>query len=261
MILIWLAIAQGVAEFLPLSSTAHLIVISKFVGSVHPGIHYIVVLHLGSMFAISLYFWKEIKGMILGIPLLFKGRVAPSVWLGLMVVLATFPVIFAGVIVSKMMAPASNSVAIIGVNSIIFGFLLYVADKVLVKESNIHNIGWKHAILVGVGQVFALLPGASRSGCTISTARFLGYSRVEATKFSFLMGIPTILGASVLKLRDISWGDPSIDFDFFFFGCLLSFIVSYGVISILMRLLNHISFLPFAIYRCVLGVVLLIWFT
>jgi len=261
MILIWLAVAQGVAEFLPLSSTAHLIVISKFVGSVHPGIHYIVVLHLGSMFAIFLYFWQEIKGMILGIPLLFKGRVAPSVWLALMVVLATLPVIFAGVVVAKLMSPASNSVVIIGINSIIFGFLLYIADKVDIKKKDIHEITWKHALWVGVAQVFALLPGASRSGCTISMARFLGYSRIESTKFSFLMGIPTILGASVLKLKDISLGDPSIDFDFFFFGCLLSFIVSYAVISILMRLLNHISFLPFAIYRCLLGVVLLIWFT
>lgn len=255
-----LAIIQGIAEFLPISSTAHLIIIAKYWGNLYPGVHYIVVLHLGSMVAIFLYFWKDIYLMLMGWIYFFQGKRTPYFYLSLKIVLATLPVVLVGLGLFKIIEKPQNTAYIIGINSIIFGVLLYLSDLRKVDNKPLLEISVKDSFLIGCAQVFALLPGASRSGSCMTAARMLGYSRVDATRYAFLMGIPAILGASVLKLTDIVWDDPSIDIELFIYGGIISFAISYCVISIMMRLLEKVSFLPFAIYRVFLGITLLLFF-
>ena len=252
-----LAIIQGIAEFLPVSSTAHVIIIAKYFGNFYPGIHYLVVLHLGSMFAIILYFWKDVWCIFLGWLKLLKGEVTDYFKLSILVVIATLPVVAIGLLIHK---KPQDTPLIIGVNSIIFGALLYLADLRKKNDKPLFSMSYLDAILIGLAQSCALLPGASRSGTCMMAARALGYSRIDSTRFAFLLGIPAILGASVLKLADIVWGDPTIDIELFAYGSLISFAVSYLVIVIMLRLLERISFLPFALYRIFIGIVLLLFF-
>lgn len=255
-----LAIIQGIAEFLPVSSTAHLIIIAKYFGNIYPGVHYLVVLHLGSMFAIVLYFWKDLGHMLVAWGKIFTGTVTSYFHLSLKIVVATLPVVIIGLFLFKIIEKPQNTPYLIGLNSIIFGVLLYLADLNKNSHKALLDISYLDAFLIGLAQAFALLPGASRSGSCMMAARALGYSRVDSTRFAFLLGIPAILGASVLKLNDIQWNDPAVDMELFTYGALISFAVSYLVIVVMMRLLERISFLPFAIYRVILGVVLLMFF-
>jgi undecaprenyl-diphosphatase len=255
-----LAIIQGVAEFLPVSSTAHLIIIAKYFGNIYPGIHYLVVLHVGSMMAIILYFWKDLWQMMLAGLKLFKGEFTSYFHLSICIVIATIPVVIGGLFLFKIIEKPQNTPYIIGINSIIFGALLYIADLRKKSDKPLLSMSYVNALLIGIAQMFALLPGASRSGSCMMAARALGYSRVDATRFAFLLGIPAILGACLLKLTDIQWNDPSVDIELFTYGTLISFAVSYLVIVMMMRLLERISFLPFALYRIVLGIILLIFF-
>jgi len=255
-----LAIIQGIAEFLPVSSTAHLIIIAKYFGNIYPGVHYLVILHVGSMIAIILYFWKDLWYMLLAWGDLLKGKVTDYFHLSISIVIATLPVIVVGLLLFKIIEKPQNTPYVIGINSIIFGALLYITDLKKKADKPLLKMSYLDAFLIGLAQAFALLPGASRSGSCMMAARALGYSRIDSTKFAFLMGIPAILGASVLKLTDIHWNDPAVDIELFSYGALISFAVSYLVIATIMRLLEYISFLPFALYRVILGIVLLIFF-
>lgn len=255
-----LAFIQGISEFLPVSSTAHMIIIAKYFGNIYPGVHYLVVLHVGSMLALALYFAKDLWKMCVGWMLLLRGQVTPYFKLSLAVVVGTIPVVVAGLFIFKIIEKPQNTPYVIGLNSIVFGVLLYVADLSKTERKSCVNIKLWEAFLIGCAQAFALLPGASRSGSCMTAARALGYSRIESTRFAFLLGIPAILGASVLKLSDINWGDPSVDIELFTYGSMISFAVSYLVIVVMLRLLGWMSFLPIAIYRLVLGVVLLVFF-
>ncbi len=255
-----LAIIQGITEFLPVSSTAHLIIIAKYFGNIYPGVHYLVVLHVGSMIAIALYFWKDLWRILMGWLGLFKGEVSDHFHLSISIVIGTVPVMILGLFLFKIIEKPQNTSYIIGINSIVFGAFLYLADLRKKADKPILKMSYIDALLIGIAQSFALLPGASRSGSCMMAARALGYSRIDSTRFAFLLGIPAILGASVLKLTDINWNDPTVDIELFAYGSLISFAVSYFVIVIMMRLLERISFLPFALYRIVVGVVLLIAF-
>jgi len=252
-----LAIIQGIAEFLPVSSTAHLIIIAKYFGNIYPGVHYLVILHLGSMFAILLYFWKDVWLILLGWLNMLKGHRSQHFQMSVKIIVATVPVMVVGLLLFKVIEKPQNTPYIIGINSIVFGFLLYLTDLRKLSVTPLLRMSYWDALLIGMAQVFALLPGASRSGSCIMAARALGYSRLDSTRFAFLLGIPTILGANVLKLSDIHWGDPTIDIELFIYGALISFAVSYLVIVVMMKLLERISFLPFAIYRIILGIILL----
>lgn len=255
-----LAIIQGIAEFLPISSTAHLIVIAKYWGNIHPGVHYLVVLHLGSMVAILLYFWKDIWKIFLAWVFCFRKENKTYFYFGLKIILSTVPVVLVGLGLFKIIEKPQNTSYVIGINSVIFGALLYVADRRKKADKPLLEMSFWDSFLIGLAQAFALLPGASRSGSCMMAARMLGYSRVDSTRYAFLLGIPSILGASVLELAGIEWDDPSIDIELFIYGALISFAVSFCVITIMMRLLERISFLPFALYRVLLGITLLLFF-
>lgn len=255
-----LGIIQGIAEFLPVSSTAHLIIIAKYFGNIYPGVHYLVVLHVGSMIAIMLYFGNDLWRIFLGWIGLFRKETSDHFHLSISIVIGTIPVMIAGLFLFRIIEKPQNTPHIIGLNSVVFGALLYLADLRKRADKPMLKMPYMDAFLIGVAQAFALLPGASRSGSCMMAARALGYSRVDSTRFAFLLGIPAILGASVLKLTDINWDDPTVDIELFAYGSLISFAVSYLVIVVMMRLLERISFLPFALYRIIIGILLLAFF-
>ena len=179
-----LAIIQGIAEFLPVSSTAHLIIIAKYFGNFYPGVHYLVVLHVGSMVAIMLYFWKDLWRILLGWLGLFKGQVSDYFHLSISIVIGTIPVMIAGLFLFNIIEKPQNTPYIIGLNSIIFGALLYLADLRKKTDKPLLQISYIDALLIGVAQAIAILPGISRSGATIATSVILGLDKTSSAKFS-----------------------------------------------------------------------------
>jgi undecaprenyl-diphosphatase len=249
-----LAIIQGVTEFLPISSSAHLILPSKLFGLDDQGLIFDVAVHFGTLLAVLLYFRQKIGCMLCSVwgqckgkPLNDDGRLA---W---QIVLATIPAVIAGFIVNLYFEEALRQVWIIALTTIVFGLLLWLAD---VKGRGDKTITLKIALLIGLAQCLALIPGVSRSGITMTMALFLGVNRHNGAEFSFLLSIPLILAATLLKLLDCL-NLPGVDWSTLAFGVAASAISAYLCIHLFLAFIEKIGFLPFVIYRLILGIVLL----
>ncbi|MEM1398548.1 MAG: undecaprenyl-diphosphate phosphatase [Pseudomonadota bacterium] len=257
--LVVLAIVQGITEFLPISSSAHLILPHKVMGWPDQGLLIDVAVHVGTLFAVMLFFWREIGWMILGGLRLLTGKMTPGGNMAILVVVGSLPVIFVGYLVNEFVAEdALRTIEIIAWTTIIFGILLGVVDKMSLSVRRIEHLKISDALIIGFAQVFALLPGTSRSGVTMTAGRLLGLERLEAARFSLLLSIPAILGPGVLKgyelyeSRNLQLGiDAGI-------AVALSFVFALIALVGMMRWLRHASFTPFVIYRLILGIVLLI---
>ena len=177
--------------------------------------------------------------------------------LALLVVLATLPAVLAGFLFKDLIETEARSALVIAVTTLVFGALLWWADVVGHGERELDGLGWKGALLVGMAQALALIPGTSRSGITMTAALFLGYRRTEAARFSFLLSIPVILGAALLKWLDLLQQTQPVDWALLFMGFAVSALVAYVTIVFFLRLLERLGMLPFVIYRLMLGVVLL----
>jgi undecaprenyl-diphosphatase len=255
------AVIQGLTEFLPVSSSGHLILLPALTGMKDQGLVIDVAVHVGTLFAVILYFWADVRKALAGIPRLLRGRVdTQGAWLAMCLAIATVPVVIVGLILNMTgLDDAMRGVAVIGWTMLIFGLVLYWADQ---RGSNIKTADtWtmRDALVMGLWQVVALIPGTSRSGITITGGRLLGYARHDAAKLSMLMSIPTIaasgilLGAKVVVTADLQAArDGAIAAVFAFFAALLA-------LSLMMRLLRSVSFTPYVIYRVVLGIILLIY--
>lgn len=257
--LVLLALIQGVTEFLPISSSGHLVLLPNLTGLQDQGQVIDVAVHVGTLGAVVLYFWSDVRLGLSGLPRLLTGRIdTPGAKLAFLLVVATVPVILVGLVLHLTgLADAMRSVAVIGWTMLIFGIVLYWADQKgpSVKQAE----GWtlRDAIILGLWQAVALIPGTSRSGITITGARFLGYDRESAARLSMLMSIPTIAASGILLGADAAVAadlaalrDGAIAAAFAFLAALLALVV-------MMRLLKSISFTPYVIYRVVLGVILL----
>jgi len=255
------AVIQGLTEFLPVSSSGHLILLPALTGMKDQGLVIDVAVHVGTLFAVILYFWADVRKALAGIPRLLRGRVdTQGAWLAMCLAIATVPVVIVGLILNMTgLDDAMRGVAVIGWTMLIFGLVLYWADQ---RGSSIKTADtWtmRDALVMGLWQVVALIPGTSRSGITITGGRLLGYARHDAAKLSMLMSIPTIaasgvlLGAKVVVTADLQAArDGAIAAVFAFFAALLA-------LSLMMRLLRSVSFTPYVIYRVVLGIILLIY--
>ena len=254
-----LAAIQGITEFLPVSSSGHLILLPALTGFEDQGLVIDVAVHVGTLGAVCLFFWRDLRAALRGVPEVLRLRVeSREGFLALCLIVATIPVMAAGLALKLLgLTEMLRSVALIGWTMIIFGIVLYWADmrgpQIRVTES------WtlRHAVILGLWQVIALLPGTSRSGIVITGARALGYKREDAARLSMLMSIPTILasasllGLDVVRLADWQAArDGAIAAVIAFFAALLA-------LSLMMRLLKSVSFTPYVIYRIGLGVVLL----
>lgn len=259
--LIVLAIIQGITEFLPISSSAHLILAPLAVdGWEDQGPLIDIAAHVGSLFAVLLYFRDETTMLARGGVDTLRFRESEDRRLFFYIAGATIPILIAAsVMVAFDLTSALRSVIVIGWANIIFGALLWHADRRPARHEGLDRITWREALTIGASQMLALIPGGSRSGCTMMAARYLGWTRTEAARFSMLLAIPTIMAfgafAGLELIREGSGGDMT--------GAaivaVLSFLVAYAAIAFFMRLTRMMSFTPFVIYRILLGVGLLVF--
>jgi undecaprenyl-diphosphatase len=256
--IIVLAIIQGITEFLPISSSGHLLLVPAVTGWPDQGILTDVMVHMGSFLAVVVYFWKDCLTLLQGAVDLVRGRVTPWGKLALWIILATIPAVVFGIVLDKtgFMDTVRGMPQIVAWNAIIFGSLLYLCDHYGINRSLMVNMKLAPALIIGVAQALAIIPGTSRSGICITAARALGFERSEATRFAFLLGIPAIAGAGVFKIGDALESGQPITFEMLL-TAILTFFVALGTIAFLMQIIRRISFLPFALYRVALGVVLL----
>jgi len=254
-----LALVQGITEFLPISSSGHLILVPLLTGWPDQGLLIDVAVHVGSLGAVILYFRRDLATMLRGLTTWRSGRLfdQPGRRLLVMIVIGTIPVLLAGLALKLVGTENLRSLAVIGWATLGFGLLLYVADRFVPQERTMQEMGFGAAFAIGLSQVLALVPGTSRSGITMTTARGLGFRRDEAARFSMLLSIPTIIAAGALLTLDlIELGQTQLRSDALV-AALLAFVSAWISIALLMRWLERASFTPFVIYRCVLGVALL----
>lgn len=252
-----LAIVQGVTEFLPVSSSGHLALYPLITGRPDQGLQIDVAVHVGSLLAVLFYFRRDVMAAVRGgMRLLAGNRADPEARLALFLILATIPVVIAGaVLAASGLGGALRSLAVIGWATLIGGALLWVADKVGTTAREEWTL--RDAVIMGVAQCLALIPGMSRSGITMTAARAMGLKRTAAARFSMLMSIPTIIAAGVLITKDmVETGDAALGADAAI-AAFLSFLAAWAAIAVFMRMLETWTMTPFVIYRLCLGALLL----
>lgn len=256
--IIVLAIVQGVTEFLPISSSGHLILVPKLLHWQDQGLVVDVMVHVGTLFAILIYFWRDVARIVRGAFELLKGKVTDDGRLAIYIVLATIPAVAFGLFLKQLgYTDLERNVAVVAWNTILYGILMLVADMVGSQNRTLSNMTLGGAMIIGVAQALALIPGTSRSGVTITAGRFLGFSRPDCARFSFLLGIPAIAGAGVFTVGDaLASGEP-VTMDAVYCA-VLTFFAGLAAIAFLMALVKRVSLLPFVLYRMVLGGFLLV---
>lgn len=259
--LLLLAIVQGLTEFLPVSSSAHLILAPKLFGMTDQGLVFDVAIHLGSLGAVILYFRNQLFTIFSEFIQSLRpgGTTTENSQLVWYVAVATIPIVIAGITFKLIYAGELRSAILIASTTIVFGLLLWWADKTGKQNRTLTNMTWKDAWIIGVMQCFAILPGTSRSGVTITAALMLGINRTSAANFSFLLAIPTILMSGALLALDFIENPQTIDWTALIIGAALSFIAAYLCISIFLKVIDKIGMLPFVIYRLILGAIILWW--
>ena len=254
-----LALIQGLTEFLPISSSGHLIIFPKLLDWQDQGITIDVAVHAGSLLAVLIFLWRDIGRILLELGQLARpGRPSAPPLLHLLLV-ASVPVLVVGFLVSTVMQDLTRNIEVIGWATLLFGILLGFSDRMGMTLNRFQHMRYFDALLIGLAQILALIPGASRAGVTITAARFLGYERASAARFSLLLAIPAILGASVLKGLDIFLSNNvNLGIDFLI-AAGISFCAALASISIMMKWLNRAGFMPFVVYRIIMGALLLAW--
>ena len=257
--LVLLALIQGVTEFLPISSSGHLVLLPNLTGLDDQGQVIDVAVHVGTLGAVIVYFWPDVRLGLWGVPRLLTGRVdTPGARLAFLLMVATVPVILAGLVLHLTgLADALRSIAVIGWTMLVFGLVLYWADQRGPMRKQTENWSLRDAVILGLWQAVALIPGTSRSGITITGARFLGYGRDSAARLSMLMSIPTIAASGILLGADVAMAADLAALRDGAIAAALAFAAALVALAVMMRLLKTISFTPYVIYRIVLGVILL----
>ena len=257
--LVLLALIQGVTEFLPISSSGHLVLLPNLTGLDDQGQVIDVAVHVGTLGAVIVYFWPDVRLGLWGVPRLLTGRIdTPGARLAFLLMVATVPVILAGLVLHLTgLADALRSIAVIGWTMLVFGLVLYWADQRGPMRKQTENWSLRDAVILGLWQAVALIPGTSRSGITITGARFLGYGRDSAARLSMLMSIPTIAASGILLGADVAMATDLAALRDGAIAAALAFAAALVALAVMMRLLKTISFTPYVIYRIVLGVILL----
>ncbi|MCZ6641292.1 MAG: undecaprenyl-diphosphate phosphatase [Gammaproteobacteria bacterium] len=253
--IIVLALIQGITEFLPISSSAHLILPAQLDFWPDQGLAYDVAVHLGTLLAVAGYYRAELARFA-GSSWLYASKRTYDSHLDLLlkICLATLPVVVCGFVLRDWVATEFRSVLVIAVTTILFGLLLWRADR---SRPRFTDISWAHALIIGAAQALAIVPGTSRSGVTITAALLLGLTRTQAAKFSFLLSIPAIAGAALLTTLDLMDSPETVRWLDLAAGSLLAFISAYACIHLFVRLVERIGMFPFVVYRLLLGGVLL----
>ncbi|WP_282127765.1 undecaprenyl-diphosphate phosphatase [Roseobacter litoralis] len=259
--LILVAAIQGLTEFLPVSSSGHLVLLPALTGQPDQGLAIDVAVHVGSLLAVILYFWSDVRIAAAGCRRLAQGKVdTQGAFLALCLIIATIPVMIAGLIIKLTgLDEMMRSVAVIGWTMLGFGLVLYWADRTGASTRTASGWTLKDAFIMGLAQILSLIPGTSRSGITITAARRLGYGREGAAKLAMLMSIPTIIASGALLGADvIGEADWQMAKDGAF-AAVLAFVSALLALALMMRLLKSVSFTPYVVYRVILGIILLVY--
>ncbi|MCW2823230.1 MAG: undecaprenyl-diphosphatase [Aeromicrobium sp.] len=256
-----LGVIQGLTEFLPISSSAHLAIFPRFFGWDDPGASFTAVIQIGTELAVLIYFWRDIvtiaSGWLRGL-VSADARTALEWRMGWFVIIGSVPIVILGLLFQDTIKHEFRRVALIAVALIVFGLVLGLAERVGRKTRAIEELTLRHAVLFGLAQACALFPGVSRSGGTISMGLFLGYERRAATRYAFLLAIPAVLGAGIFNLKDIPGGENAYGTGPTIVATVVSFIVGLAIIHWLLEYVSKKSYAPFVIYRVALGVLVLV---
>ncbi|MDF0751960.1 undecaprenyl-diphosphate phosphatase [Marinobacter sp. 71-i] len=256
--IIVLAIIQGLTEFLPISSSAHLILPSQVLGWPDQGLAFDVAVHVGTLAAVVWYFRSEVFRLTAAwAGDTVRGRVGQDSGLAWAVIAGTVPAGLAGLLLNDFIETSLRSGLVIAVSTIGFGLVLWWSDAVGRRNRELPALTMKDALIIGVAQALALIPGTSRSGITITAALFLGFGREAAARFSFLLSIPLILAAGLLKTLELVGQGGATDWAAIALGAALSFVSAVICIHLFLTFLERLGLMPFVIYRMVLGVLLL----
>ena len=257
-----LAIIQGLSEFLPISSSAHLILPSQLLGWPDQGLAFDVGVHLGTLIAVVYYFRRDVGQMLVAFFKSLTGEKSVDACTAWYILAATVPAIAAGLMFHPLIDIYGRSLLVIAATTMIFGALLWYADSKFVQQKKIENLTLRHSIYIGMAQAVSLIPGTSRSGITMTGALMLGYSREAAAKFSFFLSIPVILAAGSYKGIELATADFAVRWDMVLTGVIVSALVAIGCIHLFLIWLEKVGMLPFVIYRMFLGLALFaIYFT
>ncbi len=253
-----LAIVQGITEFLPISSSGHLILIPVLTGWPDQGMVTDVMVHVGSLFAVLVYFWRDVISIAGGVADLVRMRWSTRARLAFYIIAATIPAVLMGLALKWFgLIDKLRGIEVVGWNALIFGVVLLIADKVGPRVKKMEDMTFHPAMIIGLAQALALVPGTSRSGITMSAARFLGFERGEAARFSFLLGIPAIAGAGVLEYLEIRSSGNALP-PGAVTAAVFTFFSALAAIAFLMALVKRMSFTPFVLYRIFLAGFLLV---
>ena len=255
--IIVLALVQGLTEFLPISSSAHLILVPILTGWEDQGLAFDVAVHVGTLSAVVFYFRREISTMFLAWLASLKGRHSEDSRLAWGVLIGTVPVGIVGLLFKDYIADNLRTELVIAITTILFALLLWYADWSGKRARDEHTLGWKDIIIIGCAQAVALIPGTSRSGITITAGLMLGLTAKASARFSFLLSIPVIVLAGGLETLDYLQVASASDINDLLIGALISGVSAYLCISVFLKLLEHMGMTPFVIYRLILGAVLL----
>lgn len=273
-----IAVVQGITEFLPISSSGHLILISVFTGFEDQGPMIDIAVHVGSLLAIIVYFFKDVMGLARGgFASVGIGEAPAERRLFWWIVLGTIPAVIFGFAIklgfldafvesvfglqigTEGLMDALRITDLIAVNLIIYGILLGLADHFGKEDKTFEQMTWRDGLIVGMAQALALIPGTSRSGVTMTAARLLGYGRFEAARFSFLLSIPAVAGAGVLIIPDLLEAESALLIEALITG-VMTFAAAFATMAFLMNFLKRASMMVFVLYRIAMGCALLYLF-
>lgn len=256
-----LALLQGLTEFLPISSSAHLILPSQILHWPDQGLAFDVGVHVGTLIAVVIYFRCDLLKMFTAWSRSLAGKQTAEAKLAWLVILATLPAVAAGFILNGFIDQHLRSILVIAATTLIFGAFLGWADWNRTENRCIKSLSIKDALVIGCAQMLALIPGTSRSGITISAALMLGLDRQSAARFSFLLSVPVISGAGLIKTLDLMAMGDKAPWLMVLVGTVVAGISAYCCIHLFLKWLDRIGMMPFVIYRMLLGIALLaIWF-
>lgn len=257
----FLGLLQGLTEFLPISSSAHLRIFPELFGWGDPGAAFTAVIQIGTELAVLIYFRKDIWRIgSAWVRSLFRPELRGHLdaRMGWYIIIGSLPIVVLGVIFKDVIEQDFRNLWIIGTTLIVLGVVLGIADRVGSTSKTLKQLGIRDAVLMGLAQACALIPGVSRSGATISMGRFLGYERETATRYAFLLAIPAVIGAGLFELKEIPNGHNDFGWGPTILATVVSFVVGYAAIAWLLRYVSTRSYTPFVIYRVLLGTATLV---
>ena len=254
-----LALIQGITEFLPISSSAHLVLPSLLFGWQDQGLAFDTAVHLGSLLAVVTFFWRDLKRLTVAGSYQILGKSSADGRYAINLLIASLPILPIGFFMRFATENEFRNLHVIAATTIIFSLILWYADRLKRRQSR--KLTPRRALIIGIAQCLALIPGTSRSGITITAALLIGFSRTDATRISFLISIPGILGAATIKFLDLITQQVTINWLSLSIGTAVSGISAYLCIRFLLHFIERISFLPFVIYRLILGTILILIIT